>query len=1096
VNLFSSSTILRNLFLAAALMCCGKALAADDDLFHVTPAQVASTLEEYFQKATDALAGCRIRDARQEISLIAFKIGKYKSSFSRDEKKGYDQRVAALNVSVKQKVDSLVKVNLEIIRKEGRTAGNEFRQFLSAQQGLSEAELASVDEALLTSPSSEEEIRPRSAAVTTPPPAPVPAPEPPPQAKSVAQTPPAPAPAPVKPENVPVAPPPPVVAEPVPAPPASVAPSKQQKPDTAVERAVEPSAREEEVDKGRTNATTTAAKIRALVDDNKPDEAMTVFQIYQANLQRFLPSGSFAELKSAVESASARDRNERSRAQEQAQKIGRLLDQDRAFEASAELNKTRETLQQYLDKQEFRDLNSRVGQSVADAGRRQASALGEQREVRALLEAGKTEDAVIAFDKARPDLERGLSKEDMASLKKDVGTAQDALKDKKKIAGLRKRDIMSLIKEGKGAAALGGFTENRAVLQQYLDQKDFASLESDVTKANRDYLSGQERARKALARVDSLIACSRALEAHDLFEETGGRIRKDLGDDQRFFETKDRCEKAYGIFRENKAQAQKTAQKIKYLIARKEGRKADALLIQETARLHEYLDPAEFERLKSDTRRAKEEYESGYASARAAIASIEALLDKKKIQQAYDAYDKVDDDLDFYCNEDNIASALGKRVKDAYDGLEEKKQWAASTMKQIKGLVDRKRGDQASARLKETRAELALYADVKTLSQLDTSVARAGKTYAAAKARSEAGAMRIRAMIVQNQVEDAYAAFDTSESDLEFYLDPSAFSALKTLVEKFNSTLQGKKQEAFETTKAIDHLIDRNMGDTAFSLFRQNDAFLAKYLKPATYRTVAARAARAKADWDKNSHHAQELSSRLREMADRDRAEAAWTEFDDKRDFLAQYLDRVSLGRLETSLRVPYEFFMERRKQARTTVSVIKRMIGQNQSGEARAEFDRRDKDLDRFLPAEEYKDIKNRVAQAYEKSVSGRRDAKAASDRIRKLLHDNKITDAYKTFQDSRPVLELYCSKVEFSRLQTEVISAYDDQEDKRKLVKVYAKKLKQLVAQNKLWVAYKGFETSRRTLSEWLDAEEFNDLENTVVGAYEKARAKARKK
>ena len=47
-------------------------------------------------------------------------------------------------------------------------------------------------------------------------------------------------------------------------------------------------------------------------------------------------------------------------------------------------------------------------------------------------------------------------------------------------------------------------------------------------------------------------------------------------------------------------------------------------------------------------------------------------------------------------------------------------------------------------------------------------------------------------MIVQNQVEDAYAAFDTLESDLEFYLDPNAFSALKTLIEKFNSDFRTK----------------------------------------------------------------------------------------------------------------------------------------------------------------------------------------------------------------------------------------------------------------------------------------------------------------
>ena len=38
------------------------------------------------------------------------------------------------------------------------------------------------------------------------------------------------------------------------------------------------------------------------------------------------------------------------------------------------------------------------------------------------------------------------------------------------------------------------------------------------------------------------------------------------------------------------------------------------------------------------------------------------------------------------------------------------------------------------------------------------------------------------------------------------------------------------------------------------------------------------------------------------------------------------------------------------------------------------------------------------------------------------------------------------------------------------------------------------KGFTSNRKALSEWLDAEDFNELETTVVGTYEKAHVKAK--
>ena len=49
--------------------------------------------------------------------------------------------------------------------------------------------------------------------------------------------------------------------------------------------------------------------------------------------------------------------------------------------------------------------------------------------------------------------------------------------------------------------------------------------------------------------------------------------------------------------------------------------------------------------------------------------------------------------------------------------------------------------------------------------------------------------------------------------------------------------------------------------------------------------------------------------------------------------------------------------------------------------------------------------------------------------------------------------------------------------------------------MAKYKWWDAYKGFKLNRVALRKYMDADSYSDLENTVVGAYNKAHEKAAK-
>jgi len=90
--------------------------------------------------------------------------------------------------------------------------------------------------------------------------------------------------------------------------------------------------------------------------------------------------------------------------------------------------------------------------------------------------------------------------------------------------------------------------------------------------------------------------------------------------------------------------------------------------------------------------RAKADYESNYASARAQIASIEDLLGKGRIETAYGAYEKAETISIFYFGDDKAIGSLGKRVKDSYHAWQERKQRAFSAVRDIKRSIAKNRG--------------------------------------------------------------------------------------------------------------------------------------------------------------------------------------------------------------------------------------------------------------------------------------------------------------------------------------------------------------------------------------------------------------------
>jgi hypothetical protein len=1080
-------------------LCLGIVWAGEDDLFAETPEQVKADLERCFKNAGISLDKEDIRAVRKQLSLIHLTIDKRKKSLSRNEIKTYKNRLAALDESVKRKIDALVNENIAIVEKRGQKAGYDFRQVLAVQKGISETDLAPVDQAIVERSTYEED---EPASLYTPsqeaaPPAPAVEPLLPSvqDTTSIQETPRAEEPVRVR-EVVPQQVNKPVIA-PTPAPTSPAyddnartaeQPEARTEPSIAATLPAESSQSDKEADKNRALALERAEKVRSLLDAGKIEEAKIVFRIYQQQIERYCDPAAFESLKAGVAAASVHNQQQQTQAFQKAKAIERLLDQNRISEAFVELNKSRDVLKPHLDKDVFKALNKNVRQAYIGFIQTQLKANKRMRTIREILAHKDAEKANTEFEAHRSELKTGLSKDAFEDLRRDIASAYAVILDQKKQSKYLCRTIASHIKAGNGMAAWDLFNGNRLLLQQHLDQARFFSLESNVQKARHNFLTRQNRAQSLANAIDSLLDRSRIEEANAQFQDIKKRLKTDLADDKRFSALKDRLSDAYADLRAKQRSAVRTSQEIEYLIRLREGRKAYALFCQEEPMLQKYLTHEAAGILKDAAAKASADYSLQCEKARNTASSIAALMEQKKVEQAYASYRKAEDNFDFYLEDDPYIKALGKRVLQAYKALQERKKWAFEQVKQIRRLIEKRRGNQAFARYKDIGPELAKYVDQRTIDALAKETDRANREFNEAVDRAKQQITRILSLLAQNQVEEAYDAFNSVEADLRFYLEPSEYESIKTRVEASNSALKGKKKDALAIVKSMDRLIDRKRGDSAYQTFSRNNSFLVMYLNPATYKKVSRRAEAAKTDFEKNYKSTQNLEEKLYGLIKRDRFLDAHEMFGKKRDYLETYLDKNRFVRLKTAVAESYDAFMAERKKARAVASALKRMIRRHKSVEANAEFNRCEKTLSRYLPSDEYLEIVAKVTKGYNSTLRGRKEAEEAADAIRQLLEQDEIAFAYTTFKEMRPTLEQYTSTDHFTALETEVAYAWGEQEKKVKQAREYAKKLRQLVSKKRTSDAYKDFRKHRHVLAKYLDSQSFTDLESTIVEAYKK--------
>jgi hypothetical protein len=1008
--------------------------ADDDKLFTVTPEQVATDLESDFNKVENFLTANEIGPAREQLSLIKFNIAKNRRFIQSDTVAAYNGRIATFYSKAQQKVDSLVKVNLAIVEKNGSSAGYEYRQYLAIQAGVHETELLPVDNAIA-------ERAEKNTGNKTP-------------EENQRQE--------------------------------ATAPAGALSPDEAQTQ--------DETERERATALSTAAKIRGLLSLGNVDEAFTVFQIHEQYLRKYLVPDQFSTLKVSIDSTSSQQQKSRAKATEKAGNIERLLDRDKVTDAFAELQDERESLKKSLDPEEMRLLEKKVGQAYTAFLQKQASANRTMRDIRDFLAVKNAENAYGLFELWKTELERYLRPDAFKILQEEVMKAYCSVLDKKKLCARVQHDVLLLCKNGNAEDAGNLFAGNQVLLQQYLLSNDYAALQGDVGKAKREMGRQRTQAESDAAAIESLLAGQRIQAAWSLFDKRKEFLKKYLVGKTSFPELKECVVNAYDNLREAQSKALQASNKLVSLCNRNEGRKAYALFKQEAPELRKYCAPKDYTRLESRVTIAKAAYDAKQNAARNACARINGLLSQKQVVRAHAEYRNAEDDLSFYLADDPAADSLQKRESRDWNAWQERNRRASSTVRQINGLISERKGNFALAQLRSSRAELQNYIEPPTLAKLDVDAARADREYSAKKAQAERSTALVLSLLNQNKIEDASMAFDTLENDLRFYSAPEVFDDLRTRVESSNRLLQGKKSEAQKVITAINNLIADERGDSANTLFIKNANLLRNYSAGSAYKKTSERVAQAKQAYEKNVREAGVTASRLKTMAQHSlNAEAAYDQFKYERGYFAHYLDKSNFASLETSLRTSHDSFMERRKESHVIVTGLKRMLRDRQYTIAKSMFDQNNKQLACYLPTDEYMEIMTNVTVAYTNSIHGRSSANATAGKIRELLAEGKVIDAYTAFKESRSMLEQYLPEIEFTGIKTEVTAACEEREKKTGKAKEYAKMIKQHIEKKQTTEAYHDFKQNRTELNEYLDAQTYADLETTVMNAYEQADGKS---
>jgi hypothetical protein len=843
----------------------------------------------------------------------------------------------------------------------------------------------------------------------------------------------------------------------------------------------------------RKKALAATQRIREQLAAKKTEHAYALFQESNDLLNGYLDKDELATLQTAVTNAYSTMLDKKRWAELYERDIRGLINDERGAEALSRFDQGRTELHQYLSPATYESLRVAVTKAYAQYTQRQANARQIADMIHTLLSQKKTEKANDRFKQYKETLRSYLN--DPAAydeLQSSVAAAYADLQQKKRWANQISRSVSVLLEQKEGAEAYSRFMPLKDSLSNYLPATTIDSLGLAVTRGRDEYARNHTAAQDKATQIGNLLTQKRSEEAYNAFQQAKNHLDHYLDDDKAYNALANQVSAAYRELMELRQQAASRMREIQKLIDQREGVKALELYQTSLTQITKYADSIAVRQLGTAAAKAAADYKTNQAKAYAQVAEIRKLIEQDKVDKAYLSFRGGRSTLRHYIEDAAAFESLTTAVTQAYKALLEKRSQAVKQQREITALIRRQEGRQAQARFERDQAFLAQYLDGESFKLLAANTQRANAEYLEAQAEAERIAARIAVHLTNKKIKEAYALLDENHNDLEKHLERAVFASMEKSVESQYEALQEKERLALQQVREINAFIKQLRGDRAAGRFEQRKLDLQKYLDQPTFVSLQQRVTAAKIDYDKNRHHALDLTARIKKDLAGEKTEQAYLVFRAEQPALRNYLDEKEYAALDAAVSRPYAVLMERRKAAKEQLGEIAGMLKSNKVAQANRVYYKIQPKLKKYLPAEEYEQLDTNLIRLTGQFVLQENAAEQATSHIYTLIRGERIDSAFVAFKKSRGVLRQYLDQKAYARLERTVVASVAKIERERKMVRDYERKISRLIDQGSFLAAYRSFHATRWLLKKHLDPAVFKKMEKRIVTEVERRRGK----
>jgi hypothetical protein len=716
--------------------------------------------------------------------------------------------------------------------------------------------------------------------------------------------------------------------------------------------------------RGHGRARKAAGKIRTLLTDGDVEEAYQTFSRSEPQLRSFLHEQEFISLHKEVMRAYDAMHNRRRGAGLAAREIRRLIAAKQGGEAYEQFSNRAADLRQHLPAGEF----SALEREAAQAKRRFAKGRKEARRVagaiRSELSREKIERAHGLFEEQKTELRLYLANSAFDSLRAEVRDAYAEWSVSRGRARRTARTVRNLIARNEGHRAHELFRKERIELRGYLSAGEYAALESAAKKARTEYRAGLAEARTTAKSIHTLLRADKPQQARARFKEHRSRLRHYLQEDNQYDSLYLSVDGAYKAFARNQRDARREMHKIARLIRRKQGDVAHERFLASRGLLAAYLEEKTLKELTADVAAAKREFRMGRADAKRTAARIRSMLAGKKTSQAYEAFDDHRKELRHYLDADEY-NPLADTVDQAISALQDKRRDAARRVRAINRLMAHKEGAKAHALWKNHRRQLKKHLGNTDYRQLASDVAAAEATFRENVSKAVQTAAKIKSLAGRDSVRGAHKLYTQRRGFLKKYLYDNQFADLEELITLRYREMRREQRKAGRLSLKLRWMIWRGKGAEAREEFRDRRVWLRENLSAASFKKIETKIAEAYGRSRQKSREAAGTARDIRSMLARNRIDEAWELFTAQRGVLRRHLERAAYKKLEANVRAAYGELQDKRKNARSVARALRGMIKKKEAHLAYREFRKNRRNLKKYLDKGAYASLEQDIASA-----------------------------------------------------------------------------------------------------------------------------------